>query len=210
MMAAAAGGRILSPPAALPRQPLTHASSLSRALTRAVALPRQPLTHASSHGRALTRAAALPRQPLTHVSSPGRAFTRAAALPRQPLTHASSPDRALTRAAALPPARLTLLEDSEKHKVEYEVHRLVVNRDSKFTNFVESTMMKGMIESGARQGLQQNYAQFSDMLSQKIKPIDVENAGTDEEQILASLQGGQEYDWKIAFLYFCNFDAVDV
>ncbi|KAJ6392285.1 hypothetical protein OIU77_026104 [Salix suchowensis] len=29
------------------------------------------------------------------------------------------------------------LEDSEKHKVEYEVHRLVVNRDSKFTNFVE-------------------------------------------------------------------------
>ncbi|KAG6774714.1 hypothetical protein POTOM_022080 [Populus tomentosa] len=29
------------------------------------------------------------------------------------------------------------LEDSEKHKVEYEVHRLVVNRDPKFTNFVE-------------------------------------------------------------------------
>ncbi|AAF99787.1 T2E6.6 [Arabidopsis thaliana] len=29
------------------------------------------------------------------------------------------------------------LEESEKHKVEYEVHRLVVNRDAKFTNFVE-------------------------------------------------------------------------
>uniref|UniRef100_A0ACD5XSH9 Uncharacterized protein n=1 Tax=Avena sativa TaxID=4498 RepID=A0ACD5XSH9_AVESA len=29
------------------------------------------------------------------------------------------------------------LEDSEKHKVEYEVHRLVVNLDPKFTNFVE-------------------------------------------------------------------------
>ncbi|MQM15617.1 hypothetical protein Taro_048567 [Colocasia esculenta] len=29
------------------------------------------------------------------------------------------------------------LEDSEKHRVEYEVHRLVVNRDPKFTNFVE-------------------------------------------------------------------------
>ncbi|KAG9443016.1 hypothetical protein H6P81_018870 [Aristolochia fimbriata] len=28
-------------------------------------------------------------------------------------------------------------EESEKHKVEYEVHRLVVNRDPKFTNFVE-------------------------------------------------------------------------
>ncbi|KAL4185613.1 hypothetical protein AMTRI_Chr10g6850 [Amborella trichopoda] len=29
------------------------------------------------------------------------------------------------------------LEEPEKHKVEYEVHRLVVNRDPKFTNFVE-------------------------------------------------------------------------
>ncbi|CAM5999830.1 unnamed protein product, partial [Sphagnum balticum] len=29
------------------------------------------------------------------------------------------------------------LEDSEKHKLEFEVHRLVVNRDPKFTNFVE-------------------------------------------------------------------------
>ncbi|KAI4992255.1 hypothetical protein ZWY2020_051646 [Hordeum vulgare] len=28
------------------------------------------------------------------------------------------------------------LEDSEKHKVEYEVHRLVVNRDPNFPNFV--------------------------------------------------------------------------
>ncbi|KAG8087292.1 hypothetical protein GUJ93_ZPchr0010g9308 [Zizania palustris] len=75
-------------------------------------------------------------------------------------------------------------------------------------NFLQSTMMKGMIENGARQGLQQNYAQFSDMLSQKIKPIDVENAGSDKEQILASLQGGQESDWKIAFLYFCNFGVL--
>ncbi|WCJ21575.1 AP-2 complex subunit sigma [Euphorbia peplus] len=29
------------------------------------------------------------------------------------------------------------LKDYEKHKVEYEVHQLVVNRDPKFTNFVE-------------------------------------------------------------------------
>eukprot|EP00475_Leptophrys_vorax_P022499 TRINITY_DN30648_c0_g1_i1.p1 TRINITY_DN30648_c0_g1~~TRINITY_DN30648_c0_g1_i1.p1 ORF type:complete len:144 (+),score=21.12 TRINITY_DN30648_c0_g1_i1:161-592(+) len=29
------------------------------------------------------------------------------------------------------------LEDSEKHKLEFEVHRLVVHRDPKFTNFVE-------------------------------------------------------------------------
>eukprot|EP00850_Spirogloea_muscicola_P002246 SM000008S22335 [mRNA] locus=s8:1109021:1110664:+ [translate_table: standard] len=29
------------------------------------------------------------------------------------------------------------LETEEKHKVQYEVHRLVVNRDPKYTNFVE-------------------------------------------------------------------------
>ncbi|KAL6661185.1 hypothetical protein ACP70R_000569 [Stipagrostis hirtigluma subsp. patula] len=75
-------------------------------------------------------------------------------------------------------------------------------------NFLQSTMMKGMIENGARQGLEQNYAQFADLLSQKVKPIDVEDAGSDKEQALASLQGGQESDWKIAFLYFCNFGAI--
>ena len=29
------------------------------------------------------------------------------------------------------------LDDDEKHQLEFEVHRLVVNRDPKFTNFVE-------------------------------------------------------------------------
>jgi hypothetical protein len=74
-------------------------------------------------------------------------------------------------------------------------------------NFLQSTMMKGMIENGAKQGLQQNYAQFSDLLSQKIKPIDVD-AGSDKGQVLASLQRGQESDWNIAFLYFCNFGVL--
>jgi len=43
---------------------------------------------------------------------------------------------------------------------------------------------------------------------QKIKPIDVEGSGSDKDQVLASLQGGQESDWKIAFLYFCNFGVL--
>jgi hypothetical protein len=75
-------------------------------------------------------------------------------------------------------------------------------------NFLQSTMLKSMIENGAKQGLEQNYAQFSDLLAEKIKPIDVEDAGSDKEQVLASLQGGQESDWKIAFLYFCNFGVL--
>ncbi|GJY32135.1 AP-2 complex subunit sigma [Tanacetum coccineum] len=39
------------------------------------------------------------------------------------------------------------LEESEKHKVEYEVHRLVVNRDPKFTNFVELLTLKEQYHS---------------------------------------------------------------
>ena len=34
------------------------------------------------------------------------------------------------------------LDDSEKHSLEYEVHRLIATRDPKFTNFVE-------VQSGA-------------------------------------------------------------
>lgn len=29
------------------------------------------------------------------------------------------------------------LDDAEKHALEYEVHKLIANRDPKFTNFVE-------------------------------------------------------------------------
>ena len=35
------------------------------------------------------------------------------------------------------------LDDSEKHSLEYEVHRLIATRDPKFTNFVE--VRKGMV-----------------------------------------------------------------
>lgn len=29
------------------------------------------------------------------------------------------------------------LDDKEKHRMEYEIYRLIVNRDSKYTNFIE-------------------------------------------------------------------------
>ena len=32
------------------------------------------------------------------------------------------------------------MDDTEKRKLEYEVHRLVVNRDPKHTNFAEVTL----------------------------------------------------------------------
>ena len=36
------------------------------------------------------------------------------------------------------------LDDSEKHSLEYEVHRLIATRDPKFTNFVEVTGFDGV------------------------------------------------------------------
>lgn len=75
-------------------------------------------------------------------------------------------------------------------------------------NFLQSTMMKGMIENGARQGLKETYAQFADMLSQKVKPVDLKDIGSSKEQILASLQTEQESDWKLAFRFFGNFTVL--
>ncbi|ONK69345.1 uncharacterized protein A4U43_C05F21890 [Asparagus officinalis] len=75
-------------------------------------------------------------------------------------------------------------------------------------NFLQSTMMKGMIENGARQGLKDSYAQFADVLSQNVKPLDLKDAGSGKEQILATLQTEQESGWKLAFRFFGNFTII--
>lgn len=38
------------------------------------------------------------------------------------------------------------LDDSEKHSLEYEVHRLIATRDPKFTNFVEVSKSKSQLD----------------------------------------------------------------
>ena len=38
------------------------------------------------------------------------------------------------------------LDDSEKHSLEYEVHRLIATRDPKFTNFVEVKLKAVYVE----------------------------------------------------------------
>ncbi|XP_038985637.1 C2 and GRAM domain-containing protein At1g03370-like isoform X1 [Phoenix dactylifera] len=75
-------------------------------------------------------------------------------------------------------------------------------------NFLQSTIMKGMIENGAKQGLKDSFAQFADLLSQNIKPLDQEDTGHNKDQILASLQNEQESDWKLAFRFFGNFTVI--
>ncbi|XVF75146.1 hypothetical protein PTKIN_Ptkin13bG0164000 [Pterospermum kingtungense] len=72
-------------------------------------------------------------------------------------------------------------------------------------NFLQSTMMKSMIENGARQGLKESFEHFSTLLAQTIKPVDSKDIGLNKEQILGSLQAETQSDWKLALQYFANF-----
>ncbi|KAL6197793.1 hypothetical protein ACLB2K_027587 [Fragaria x ananassa] len=75
-------------------------------------------------------------------------------------------------------------------------------------NFLQSTMMKGMIENGARQGLRDSYEQYATLLSQNVKPADSKDLGSNKDQVLASLQAEPQSDWKLAVQYFANFTVV--
>uniref|UniRef100_A0A7C9EN20 C2 domain-containing protein n=1 Tax=Opuntia streptacantha TaxID=393608 RepID=A0A7C9EN20_OPUST len=75
-------------------------------------------------------------------------------------------------------------------------------------NFVQSTMMKGMIENGAKQPLKESFDQFSNVLSQHVKPVEVKDSGSQKDQVLKSLQAEQQSDWKLAVHYFANFTVV--
>ncbi|KAJ4758652.1 C2 calcium/lipid-binding and GRAM domain containing protein [Rhynchospora pubera] len=75
-------------------------------------------------------------------------------------------------------------------------------------NFIQSTMLKGRIESGARQGLKENYAKFADLLSQKAKTADLREPGTEKDQLLADLQAERESVGKLIMMYFGNFTVV--
>ncbi|XP_073009990.1 C2 and GRAM domain-containing protein At1g03370 isoform X2 [Typha latifolia] len=76
------------------------------------------------------------------------------------------------------------------------------------TNFLQSTMMKGMIENGTRQGLKDSYAQFADLLSQKVKLVDSNDISSNKEEVLAYLQPEQESDLKLAVRFFGNFTVI--
>ncbi|CAA3028956.1 C2 and GRAM domain-containing At1g03370 [Olea europaea subsp. europaea] len=75
-------------------------------------------------------------------------------------------------------------------------------------NFLQSTMMKGMIEGGTRQGIKESFEQYSNSLSQKVKPVDVKDIGSERDQLLASLQVESLSDWKLAVQYFANFTVI--
>ncbi|XP_048538555.1 C2 and GRAM domain-containing protein At1g03370-like [Triticum urartu] len=72
-------------------------------------------------------------------------------------------------------------------------------------NFVQSTMLKGMIENGTRQGLREGYAQFTELLSKKIKVAELDDAKSSKDKILASLQTHEQSNWKLVARFLGSF-----
>ncbi|GJY96252.1 C2 and GRAM domain-containing protein [Tanacetum coccineum] len=75
-------------------------------------------------------------------------------------------------------------------------------------NFLHNTMMKGMIEGGARQGVKESFEQVATLLAEKLKVVDIKDVGSEKDQALASLQVEKQSDWKLAVQYFCNFTVI--
>ncbi|KAL0300912.1 UNVERIFIED_CONTAM: C2 and GRAM domain-containing protein [Sesamum radiatum] len=75
-------------------------------------------------------------------------------------------------------------------------------------NFSQSTMMKGMIENGARQGIKESFEQIEKLLAQMVKPLDLKDIGSEKDQLLASLQVEHQSDWKLAAQYFFNVPVI--
>lgn len=73
--------------------------------------------------------------------------------------------------------------------------------------FSQSTIMKGMIEGGARQGLKESFEQFSDLLAKNYKTLDPAVL-LEKEQVLATVQSEQKTDLKSAFLYFWSSSVI--
>ncbi|XP_050920640.1 C2 and GRAM domain-containing protein At1g03370 isoform X1 [Lathyrus oleraceus] len=88
---------------------------------------------------------------------------------------------------------------------EEQCSRLVI---SWRMNFLQSTMMKGVIENGARQGMKESFDQYAILLSQTVKPVDSKDLGSTKEQALASLKAEPHSEWKFAMHYFANFTFI--
>jgi len=72
--------------------------------------------------------------------------------------------------------------------------------------FLQSTMMRSMIEGSVRDGLKENFEGFAEVLSRHVKMID--SVGMDKEQLLAPLQVEHQSDIRLAYKYFCNFTSI--
>ncbi|XP_024011426.1 C2 and GRAM domain-containing protein At5g50170 isoform X2 [Eutrema salsugineum] len=85
-----------------------------------------------------------------------------------------------------------------------ESSRLIISWGIQFS---QSTIMKGMIEGGARQGLKESFEKFADLLAKNYKTLDP-GVVLDKEQVIATVQSEHKADLKSAFLYFWSSSVV--
>ncbi|EEF51927.1 conserved hypothetical protein [Ricinus communis] len=74
-------------------------------------------------------------------------------------------------------------------------------------NFHQNTMLKGMIEGGARQGLKESFDQFANLLAKNFKILDSTDLSK-KDHVLTTLEAEHESDWEMASEYFLNFTVV--
>lgn len=73
------------------------------------------------------------------------------------------------------------------------------------TNFLQSTMMKGMIEGGTAKALKENFEHFTNTLCKHYKTVDAKDVACGKDQVLATLEVEMQSDWKLATRYLFNF-----
>ncbi|KAL5731958.1 hypothetical protein ACHQM5_004632 [Ranunculus cassubicifolius] len=91
-------------------------------------------------------------------------------------------------------------------------------------NFIENTMMKGMVEDEARKSMKETFKLFTSMLSKKVEPVDLKDTGSKHENYdtrserhiyneevpsdLASPDVEDQTDLTLATRYLLNFPVI--
>lgn len=74
-------------------------------------------------------------------------------------------------------------------------------------NFLQSTMMRNLIEGGVRQGLKESFDQFATLLAQHFKMLD-STVLSEKDHVLSALQAEHKSDWELAIEYFWNISVL--
>jgi hypothetical protein len=91
------------------------------------------------------------------------------------------------------------------HRTGEESAHLTVSYN---VDFLQSTMMRSVIEGSVRDGLRENFQGFAQVLSRHVVEV-AGSVGMSKEQLLAPLQvEHRRSDIRLACKYFCNFTAV--
>ncbi|KAK4259178.1 hypothetical protein QN277_005535 [Acacia crassicarpa] len=151
---------------------------------------------------------------LTYIKAPSRLIKAVKAIEEQTYIKADGKNFAVLASANTPDAPygstfrveiLYVITPGEEMPSGEQCSHLVL---SWRMNFLQSTMMKSVIENGARQGIKDNYDQLANLLSQTVKPVDLKDLDSTKEQVLASLQAEPQSNWKLAAQFFGNFTVV--